>query len=150
MGRYGMAGDHYRQSGYVTLQDVPDPNRVYVESFKNLAGGINKFDLPYHLKGNESPFLQNLSWHNGTLTSRLGQVEKWQLEKEDVYPDENLEVISTSQFLFNGWLLIQATDTIYALKIEATDSGDTVFEPGDLYSVWQMLKTCKGYGTYVI
>lgn len=136
MGRYGMAGDHYRQSGYVTLQDVPDPNREYVETFQNLTGGMNRFDLDYRLKGNESPFMQNMSWHNGTLTSRLGQVEKWQLEKESAYPAESLEVISTSQFLFNGWLLIQATDTLYALKIEATDSGDTAYEPGDLYAVW--------------
>lgn len=110
MGRYGMAGDHYRQSGYVTLQDVPDPNREYVESFQNLTGGINRFDLDYRLKGNESPFLQNLSWHNGTLTSRLGQVEKYDVDQS---------VAATSPFLWHGWLLLHANRALYAVKIQS-------------------------------
>lgn len=116
MGRYGMAGNFYRRSGYVTLQDVPDPNRVYVESFKNLAGGINKFDLPYHLKGNESPFMQNMSWHNGTLTSRLGQVEQVATSQE---------FLGCAQFLFHGWLLAQMSNGLLAVKVRQTGEATT-------------------------
>ena len=90
-----MAGDHYRQSGYVTLQDVPDPNREYVETFQNLTGGMNRFDLDYRLKGNESPFMQNLSWHNGTLTSRLGQVRQGFAHASR----------TCAPFLYHGWML---------------------------------------------
>ena len=81
MGRYGMAGRFYRKAGYITLQDVPDPNREYVESFENLVGGMNRFDLDFKLKGQESPFVQNLSWHNGVLCSRWGQAQIWKLAK---------------------------------------------------------------------
>lgn len=125
MGRYGMAGDHYRQSGYVTLQDVPDPNREYVESFANLTGGMNRFDLDYRLKGNESPFLQNLSWHNGTLTSRLGQVElegdlstSYKLPGETLL-GEKINYVSASPFLYYGWMFVQAeTDSDYEDKTQ--------------------------------
>ena len=116
MGRYGMAGDHYRQSGYVTLQDVPDPNREYIESFDNLVGGMNRFDLDYALKGNESPFMQNMSWHNGTLTSRLGQVVKKKLDEEFFF-------MSSASFLFHGWWLIQIPGGLCAVKLKIT--GDT-------------------------
>ena len=68
--------DHF---GYINNRNIPYPNKVYVETFQNLTGGMNRFDLDYRLKGNESPFMQNMSWHNGTLTSRLGQVEKWEM-----------------------------------------------------------------------
>ena len=110
-----MAGDHYRQSGYVTLQDVPDPNREYVETFQNLTGGINRFDLDYRLKGNESPFMQNLSWHNGTLTSRLGQVQIGSVPTG---------VKSVAPFLFDGWLLVQTQDRFRGYKL--VDTGDGV------------------------
>ena len=73
----------------------PDPNKVYVESFQNLTGGINRFDLDYRLKGNESPFMQNLSWHNGTLTSRLGQVRQGFAHASR----------TCAPFLYHGWML---------------------------------------------
>lgn len=110
MGRYGMAGDHYRQSGYVTLQDVPDPNREYVETFQNLTGGMNRFDLDFKLKGNESPFIQNLSWHNGVLCSRWGQVAKYNVDQS---------VTAASSFLWHGWLLLHANRALYAVKIQS-------------------------------
>lgn len=146
MGRYGMAGDHYRQSGYVTLQDVPDPNREYVETFQNLTGGMNRFDLDYRLKGNESPFLQNMSWHNGTLTSRLGQVEKRVI---DAIGDED-SVISCSQFLFHGWLLIQTTVGFYAYKVQQTGEAQVEKEVGQLWSFGHASESIGiGVGTFL-
>lgn len=127
MGRYGMAGDHYRQSGYVTLQDVPDPNREYVESFDNLVGGMNRFDLDYALKGNESPFMQNMSWHNGTLTSRLGQVLKWQLFNS--LDDASEEVTAVAPFLFHGWWMYQHREGISAVKIQSNGT-ENEYDPG--------------------
>lgn len=111
MGRYGMAGNYYRRSGYVTLQDVPDPNREYVEDFSNLTGGMNRFDLDFKLKGNESPFIQNLSWHNGVLCSRWGQAAIKQL---------NANVVTCAPFLFHGWLIAHCQDRYVACKIQLT------------------------------
>ena len=118
MGRYGMAGSYYRRSGYVTLTDVPDPNREYVEVFDNLVGGMNRFDLDYKLKGHESPFVQNLSWHNGTLCSRWGQVEIGRI---------SAGVVAVAPFLFHGWLLIHADHHVYAFK--AREDGNSVERP---------------------
>ena len=126
-----MAGDHYRQSGYVTLQDVPDPNREYVETFQNLTGGINRFDLDYRLKGNESPFMQNLSWHNGTLTSRLGQNSLGLLGTYDT-------VVMSAPFLYHGYLLTEVSGDsgvgIFAVKIreEGTDPEALMWSTAEL------------------
>lgn len=38
-----------------------------------LNGGLNIRDLPQHLKPTESPFMKNMWWDNGILTSRPGQ-----------------------------------------------------------------------------
>lgn len=114
---------------YINNRRIPYQNREYVESFQNLTGGMNRFDLDYRLKGNESPFLQNMSWHNGTLTSRLGQVEKRVI---DAVGDED-SVISCSQFLFHGWLLIQTTVGFYAYKVQQTGEAQVEKEVGQLW-----------------
>ena len=58
---------------YVNFENLPDPKREYVQSFENLNGGLNLYDLDYLLKSNESPEMKNLNWHNGVLSCRDGQ-----------------------------------------------------------------------------
>lgn len=118
MARDGMAGDFFRRSGFVNLRYMPDPKTEYVESFENLIGGINRFDLDYRLSGSESPFIQNLSWHNGVLCSRWGQVKIGEVPAG---------VKAVASFLFHGWLLIHANHCFYAYKIRP--DGNTVEQP---------------------
>lgn len=117
MGRYGMAGNYYRRSGYVTLQDVPDPNREYVETFDNLTGGMNTFDLDFRLKGNESPFIQNLTWNKGSLSCRRGQVQIGSLSLSGV--------LSCYDKLWHGWLLAHVGTKIIAKKIRPEYDADS-------------------------
>ena len=90
----------------------PDPNKVYVESFRNLVGGMNRFDLDFNLKGSETPFCQNLSWHNGVLCSRWGQVAMGYYSLRPVY--------AVAQFLWHGWLFTHGSNHIVAVKMEHT------------------------------
>lgn len=100
------------------MRYMPEPKREYVETFDNLTGGMNRFDLDYKLKGNESPFIQNLSWHNGTLCSRWGQVEVGRLPS-------GIKVVSP--FLFHGWLLVRTTRDHYAYKLR--NDGNPIEKP---------------------
>ena len=76
MARDGMAGDFFRRNGFVNLRYMPDPKTEYVANFENLTGGMNIFDLEYKLKPNESPMLKNLTWRNGHLGCRRGQLPR--------------------------------------------------------------------------
>jgi hypothetical protein len=115
MGRYGMAGNYYRRSGYVTLQDVPDPNREYVETFDNLTGGMNTFDLDFRLKGNESPFIQNLTWNKGSLSCRRGQIYLGAMYPPGQYEAETKRVYG---HLWHGWLIAHVGGSLMGYKIE--------------------------------
>lgn len=74
-----MAGDFFRRNGFVNLRYMPDPKTEYVANFENLTGGMNIFDLEYKLKPNESPKLKNLTWRNGHLGCRRGQLPRVQI-----------------------------------------------------------------------
>ena len=52
---------------------LPSSKTEYSVKFENLKGGLNISDLDYHLKANESPYMENLMWMDGTLSSRDGQ-----------------------------------------------------------------------------
>lgn len=57
-----------------TLHYGPDPKGEYVANFESLYGGLNLHDLDYRLKAHESPFMENLNWNDGILSSRDGQL----------------------------------------------------------------------------
>lgn len=90
--------------------------RRFVETFENLTGGMNRFDPDFRLKGHESPFLQNLTWHNGVLCSRWGQTKKHTLPKRGALLQE-IAYVSCAPFLYHGWMLAQGSDNIYAVKL---------------------------------
>ena len=85
----------------------PDPNKTYVESFRNLVGGMNRLDLDFNLKGSETPFCQNLSWHDGALNSRWGQVQIFRTYLEGGYGIGEGPV-TCAPFLFHGWMIYQS------------------------------------------
>lgn len=56
---------------YVNFENLPDPKREYVQSFENLNGGLNLYDLDYLLKSNESPEMKK----GGTRSEILKSLE---------------------------------------------------------------------------
>ena len=58
---------------FVSASSFPDPPKGKVANFKNLAGGLNLWELDYRMDANESPDMKNLWWCDGLLTCRDGQ-----------------------------------------------------------------------------
>ena len=57
----------------INLYYAPEPRYERNYMMQNFSGGLNIYDLPYNIKANESPSMQNLNWHDGVLCSRDGQ-----------------------------------------------------------------------------
>ena len=105
MSKYGMAS---REGNYVNLKGLPDAKTERVLTFRNLTGGMNTFDLDFELKGSESPLIRNLSWHDGVLCARRGQVQVGNLGSSGVR--------CCYERLWHGWIIAHAGDSLYAWK----------------------------------
>ena len=57
----------------INLYYAPDQKYERNLMMENFSGGLNLYDLPYNLSMNESPEMQNLNWHDGSLSCRDGQ-----------------------------------------------------------------------------
>lgn len=58
---------------FISASSFPDRPKGKVANFKNLAGGLNLWELDYRMDANESPDMKNLWWHDGLLGCRDGQ-----------------------------------------------------------------------------
>lgn len=111
-----MATGHF---DYINSRHIPYPNREYVESFENLAGGMNTMIRPVQLGGNESPFMKNLSWRNGALGCRRGQVSLFSNNSAgDPRP------VSSASFLFHGWWIVQNPEGFSYYKLRKTGESE--------------------------
>lgn len=129
-----MAGDFFRRNGFVNLRYMPDPKTEYVANFENLTGGMNIFDLEYKLKPNESPKLKNLTWRNGHLGSRRGQLPMTQLPGEG-------HVYEMYAGLFHGRVVVHRgtelltwspeTKEVCSLVGDVPENGGTFFRYND-------------------
>ena len=101
---------------YVNQKELPDAKTERVLTFKNLTGGMNTFDLDFGLKGSESPLIRNLSWHEGVLCSRRGQVQVGDLGRSGVR--------CCYERLWHGWIIAHAGDGLYAWKAQIESEAD--------------------------
>lgn len=87
--------------------------KEYSETFRDLTGGINLRDPAFRLRGGESPFLQNLTWRNGALRCRRGQVLLGRM-----LPG----VLACAPALFHGWLVAHVQGQIRAIRLTDDDA----------------------------
>lgn len=137
MAKNGMAGDYRRRTGYINLSAMPDPKTEYVQTFENLNGGLNLYDLDYLLKPNESPEMKNLNWHNGVLSSRDGQ--------RAIYPIGAAN-IACARELFHGYLICHRGTYLCAFDPRAEDPEKYQFQKG----VGSVRGTFFRYGEYLM
>lgn len=138
MARNGMAGAYRRRSGYVNMSALPDPKTEYVQTFENLNGGLNLYDLDYLLKPNESPEMKNLNWHNGVLSSRDGQ--------RYIQPAMGARCITCAPELFHGYLVYHEWGYLCVIDPRAEDPKK--------YKIHKRVGTARGtffrYGEYLM
>lgn len=112
----------YKPSRYsINLYYAPDPKYERNLMLKNFAGGLNIYDLPYNIRNNESPMMQNLNWHDGVLCSRDGQrYANTSLQGRTAYACNSL--------LYYGHVFIHIDNKIY--KMNPISSPDTLVDMG--------------------
>ena len=81
---------------------------MYAETFQNLSGGMNLRTAPGSLRAGESPFLQNLSWYDGALCCRPGQVALGQM-----LPG----AVCCAPTLCHGWFVAHVGRQLRAIKL---------------------------------
>ena len=133
MSKYGKI---YNNNNYVNLNSLPDPKTEYVLTFENLTGGLNLRDLDFELKPHESPLLQNLSWNDGALCSRRGQVQVGTLTKGDV--------LRCYERLWHGWMFVHAGLYLLAWKAEIVSDPETEAAVGTVHTLWDNLEQVPG------
>lgn len=133
MSKYGKI---YNNTNYVNLSGLPDPKTEYVLTFDNLTGGMNLRDLDFQLKPNESPQIRNLSWHNGALTSRRGQVQVGSLGRSGV--------LRCYERLWHGWMFVHAGTYLVAYKVISDSGAETEAPVGAAYTIHSNLERIPG------
>lgn len=93
---------------FLSASSLPAPPAGKVATFKNLAGGLNLWELDYRMDANESPNMKNLWWRDGLLACRDGQ--------EYVSREKPGKGFCCFEKLFWGHMVMHIGDGLYAAR----------------------------------
>lgn len=122
MSKNGLA-NYGKAANYVNLVHMPTPKQEYTQTFQNMDGGLNTYDLPVMLPPDESPDMLNMQWLDGALSCRLGQEWRDFTVNSKNAPVPNVRGAGHAAYeeLFWGYIVYHAGTSLWCYDVEGED-----------------------------
>lgn len=145
---------------FVNLSKMPNPPATRVSTIPPPSGGLNLHDIPWQVRADQSPKMQNMWWEEGALRSRPEQLtyNNGLIKAIDDDTARDFDVVSHGR-LYRGWYVFHANGHFYALSSDLSVKATLPQKDTDLayaaafstgaFFVYQDVLYYKAPGAYV-